>query len=340
MLDSGSNLKFAAVLSAAAASGAVAGLLLSNLKSKPQPAPEKWIRVGTVKELTLYPVKSCKGIRVDEATTTMIGMKGSDYLRDRVFMVVDGRSVFQTQRTVPKMALIYTAINGNQLTLSTDSESPIVIDIPEYSPNLVRSCRIFDDKVKACLDCGDEIAAWLSKVLEKPELRLYYHYTGETQRSRTALQKKFPSFTDQDKGTFQDQTAVMMMAEESVNQLNTELKNPVSANNFRPNILIQGIPEPYAEDFWSYVRIGKDGPIFKNVKPCTRCKLTTVNPETGVFDADGEPLSTLVKQKRKMGNDIIDKLVHNQGIMGLQLGMFSGVGRSVKVGDPVYAAAY
>lgn len=143
MLDTGNGLK----LAAAAASGAIATLLFSNIKSKPQEnVPEKWIRVGKVKELILYPIKSCKGIRVDEATITKVGLKGSDYLRDRVFMImemVNGKSVFQTQRQIPKMVLIQATVNENQLTLRTDNDSPIVIDIPEYSPNLERSCRLF-----------------------------------------------------------------------------------------------------------------------------------------------------------------------------------------------------
>lgn len=163
---------------------------------------------------------------------------------------------------------------------------------------------------------------------------------GETQRSRASFEKKFPNFEDKDKGALHDQTPFMMLSEESINHLNTELKNPVTANNFRPNILIDGILEPYGEDFWTYVRIGKDGPIFKNACPCERCKLTTVNPVTGTFNEDGEPLKTLVKQKRKMGNDIVDKLVKNQGIMGIQLGLHSGDGQAVKIGDPVYAAAF
>jgi uncharacterized protein YcbX len=56
-------------------------------------------------------------------------------------MVVDSRSVFQTQRTIPKMALIRTAINGNQLTLSSPDAGSVVVNIPEDEPELRRSCR-------------------------------------------------------------------------------------------------------------------------------------------------------------------------------------------------------
>lgn len=39
-----------------------------------------------------------------------------------------------------------------------------------------------------------------------------------------------------------------------------------------------------------------------------------------------------------MGDAKVDALVKNQAIIGLQLGLFEGEGRPLKVGDPVYAA--
>jgi hypothetical protein len=74
----GSNWKLTAGVSAVAlASGAAFGLLASNLKSVKPQEPKKWVRVGVVSELCLFPVKSCQGIQVDEASTTMIGLQGS-----------------------------------------------------------------------------------------------------------------------------------------------------------------------------------------------------------------------------------------------------------------------
>lgn len=62
----------------------------------------------------------------------------------------------------------------------------------------------------------------------------------------------------------------MLMTEESITELNTELVNQVSQRNFRPSILIKGIPEPFSEDFWGFVKVGNTGPVFKASKPCTR----------------------------------------------------------------------
>jgi len=230
-------------------------------------------------------------------------------------------------------------VNGNQLTLNGPGMSHLTFDVPDDKPEARKSCRIFDDHVASALECNPEVGKWLDSFLEKTGLRLMYHYLGKTQREMTPLQKKFPHFVPQDKGAFQDQTSFMLMAEASVNELNTHLDTPVSHRNFRPTILIEDSPEAFAEDYWTYVRVGKEGgPIFKAAKPCTRCKLTTVNPDSGEFSAKGEPLKTLTTIKRKFGDDKVDKLVETQAVIGLQLGLYSE-GNPMKVGDSVYVAA-
>jgi hypothetical protein len=338
--DTSSTWKLAAAVSAACLSGALVGLAYNGAKSKnSQVALKKWIRVGTVKELNVYPIKSCKAVKVKEGVATPIGLKAADFLRDRIFMVVDSRYVFQTQRTIPRMTFIEVSVNGNQMTLKAQGMGNVTFDIPDDQPALRKSCRIFDDHVKVALDCGDEVGKWLDTFLDKSGFRLMYHFLDKTQREMTPLQKKFPDFVGFDKGAFQDQTSYMLMAEASVEALNKELDSPVTHRNFRPTIFINETPEPFAEDYWSYVRIGREGgPIFKAAKPCTRCKLTTVNPDTGEFSEQGEPLKTLTTIKRKYGNETVDKLVDKQGVLGLQLGLYSE-GNPIKVGDAVYAAA-
>jgi len=35
--------------------------------------------------------------------------------------------------------------------------------------------------------------------------------------------------------------------------------------------------------------------IFENIKPCSRCRITTVDPTTGIYDSKSEPLNTILK---------------------------------------------
>ena len=70
----------------------------------------------TLTELNLYPIKSCAGIALREATLTAAGLM-SEHIYDREWMVVDANGVFMTQREHPKMALITPRIKAETLEL-------------------------------------------------------------------------------------------------------------------------------------------------------------------------------------------------------------------------------
>jgi len=74
-------------------------------------------------------------------------------------------------------------------------------------------------------------------------------------------------------------------------------KREVNVKHFRPNILVSGV-KPFGEDQWHEIVVGDSRVKLLCVKRCTRCTLTTVDPETGVIDADGEPLKTLMSYRR------------------------------------------
>ena len=44
-------------------------------------ALQKWVKVGTVKKLIVYPVKSCKGVEVETAQITELGLAGKWWIR-------------------------------------------------------------------------------------------------------------------------------------------------------------------------------------------------------------------------------------------------------------------
>ena len=60
----------------------------------------------------VYPVKSLRGYAVSAAEIDVLGFVG-----DRRFLLVDAQNQFLTQRTLPRMALIETALTPNDLIL-------------------------------------------------------------------------------------------------------------------------------------------------------------------------------------------------------------------------------
>lgn len=72
----------------------------------------------------------------------------------------------------------------------------------------------------------------------------------------------------------------MLISEGSLAGLNNELPEPLPMNRFRPNIVVASPKEhegdvPFVEDTWGLIKIGSHS--MHVVKPCTRCKLTTVD---------------------------------------------------------------
>ena len=67
---------------------------------------------------------------------------------------------------------------------------------------------------------------------------------------------------------------------------------------FRPNLVITGSGD-YAEDAWRRITIGDIG--FRLPKPCSRCIVTTVDPDSATYGK--EPLKTL-KRLRMLNNKV------------------------------------
>ena len=115
-----------------------------------------------VSELYLYPVKSCRGILVQEAEVTRCGFR-----HDREYLVVDAGGVFVTQRTTPALALVEPELSDGGLRLRAPKLAPLEIPWELRTPTRLLNVKIWHDAVDAW-DAGDEPAAWFSEYLGQP----------------------------------------------------------------------------------------------------------------------------------------------------------------------------
>ena len=72
-----------------------------------------------ITSLHVYPVKSCAGHEVQQAT---LGDRGLDM--DRLWMVIDGVGRFMSQRRLAKMALIRPSLPRTKDEVSLDGAAP------------------------------------------------------------------------------------------------------------------------------------------------------------------------------------------------------------------------
>ena len=92
---------------------------------------------------------------------------------------------------------------------------------------------------------------------------------------------------------FVDQQPLLVLSVASVAQLEARIQQKMSVLRFRPNIVVEGT-EAHAEDKWQQFSVG--GLVFVPLKPCTRCKITTVHPLTG--EVGEEPLRALAEYRK------------------------------------------
>ena len=256
-----------------------------------------------LKALYTYPVKSCRGNAVTSLTLDSFGPQ-----HDRRFMLVDSEFKHVMQRTDPLMANISVCFDGDQLLMTIQNEA-CRVSVCEFSEPL--SVSVWADQVDA-LGVGGQQAVRVDHVLSE--------YLGKRVRlvfmPPSTYRAVDPAFSnDAAQVSFADGFPILLCSEASLDDLNSRLKDSVSMERFRPNIVISGAPA-FAESLWKRVRIG--GIDFDLVKPCSRCSMITLDEE-GSFNK--EPLKTLASYRlNKYGACFGENLVH-RGEGFLELGM-------------------
>ena len=109
----------------------------------------------------IYPVKSLRGVEVASLELDDLGPVG-----DRRWMLVDDAGRFVTQRQFPKLAVMTPRFSDEQLQLEFEGAlSPLTPRFARPSPRgRGRRVTVWGDSFEA-LDCGDDLARWLSEVL-------------------------------------------------------------------------------------------------------------------------------------------------------------------------------
>lgn len=249
-------------------------------------------------EIWIYPIKSLGGIRLDKAIVLPKGLE-----HDRRWMLVDEHNRFITQREHPELAFFQVEISNGQLTiLHRANQESVQFSINTHSTD-VETVTIWDDQVQAS-EVDPTISQWFSDQL-KMNCRLMYFPESNNRPVDPAYAIK------KDQVSLADGYPFLIIGHSSLDDLNNKLTKPITMQRFRPNFVFTG-GQPYEEDHWTNFSIGDVN--FAGVKNCSRCVLTTVDPETG--EKGTEPLKTL-SSYRKRGN----KIYFGQNVLAITEGI-------------------
>ncbi len=210
----------------------------------------------------------------------LVGPRGLVY--DRRWMLVDEDGRFISQRESSTLALLRAEVNASGLTIHDRRGKMTDLQIPlaRAKSGLPMEVAIWQDTVTG-LQVGMEADRWFQEALDR---LCFLVYMPESTRRMVDPDYAQPG----DVTGFSDGFPFLIAQEASLADLNRKLSEPVDMLRFRPNLVISG-GDPWEEDVWERVQIGAFS--FRTPKPCARCQIITINPNTG--EQGKEPLRTL-----------------------------------------------
>ena len=249
----------------------------------------------TLTEIWVYPIKSLGGISLSSAKAEARGLQ-----HDRRWMLVDEDGRFVSQREIPEMALLRTAIEGAELRVFHKDKplDTLCLPLEKTAADMEHvKVTIWDDQCMASL-LPKPVNDWFSVCLGQA-LRLVQmpESTRRWADGRYAPQGQHVSFADG--------YPFLLVGQASLDDLNARLGLPLPINRFRPNFVFTG-GKAFEEDSWADFQIGDVH--FRGVKPCARCIIPTTDQETALRAA--EPLKTLntfrkFEQKILFGQNVV-----------------------------------
>lgn len=286
--------------------------------------------IAQVTDLRVYPVKSMAGVDLDRAVVEPWGLRA-----DRRWMVVSSSGEVVTARERHALLSVRaTPDDEGGVTLAADGRASLHVVPPTAGADV----RTELSRLSRATAAGDEADRWLSDVLGEA-----VHLVWLDDPRRRPVSPAHGG-REGDPLTLADAGPLLMTSEASRQQLDAWIAEeaalrderapgPLDMRRFRPNVVVAGDIQPFAEDQWRVLRIGDV--TFRWTEHCDRCVMTTLDPDT---TAGGkEPIRTLARHRAWGGSTWFG--IRLLPVAGQRSGIDGGVGGEsvglVTVGDDV-----
>lgn len=212
-----------------------------------------------------HPIKSCAARNV---ATLDLDERGP--VHDRRWMLVDPDGRFVTQRELPELAAIRaepTPSGG----LLVDAPGSARLEVAAPIADAPVTVEVWGDSCEAA-DAGEDAASWFSSLAGRT-LRLVRQAPRDPRRT--------PGSYADAPVAFADGFPLLLLGQGSIDAIADATGAAVDPRRFRPNVVVAGTG-PFEEDRWRRVRVG--ALELDVVKPCTRCVMIDIDPDTGRAD--------------------------------------------------------
>jgi uncharacterized protein YcbX len=270
----------------------------------------------SIASLHVYPIKSCGGVALAE---TMVIETGLEF--DRAWMVVDAQGRFVSQRELPRMTLVQTALKVSEMVLRAPGMLALHVALDRVEQPV--RATVWNDEV-AAYDMGDLCAQWFSDFLGGRFRLVRFDPTQQRLSDRRWTGDMAAE------NAFADGFPLLVTSTAALAELNRRLQArgeaAVTMARFRPNLVLDGLDAHGEDALDEIVFATADGPVrLKLVKPCARCSIPDVDPataETGHAVAD-----TLAGYRA-------DARMDGRITFGMNAVVVEGVERVLRVGLP------
>ena len=249
-----------------------------------------------ISSINVHPVKSTAIRPLQSAYAARPGLRG-----DREWMVVLDDGTLLTAREWPALFSIVADTPDTDpsvthaLRLRADGSEPLELNTPEAQPVPVRLHR---HDLKA-VPAGSAADAWIQQVIGRADVHLMWCHDPHARglNPKHSRPGDYTAFADGYPVTLASTTSLVQLnqwiAQEAADR-GEPVPDPLPMQRFRPNLVVDGIDEPFAEDGWHRIRIGEVE--LRVAKSIDRCVMTTI--DTDALTKGKEPIRTLARHRK------------------------------------------
>lgn len=263
----------------------------------------------TIKQLHYYPVKALAGHSPQKWTLEDRGFKF-----DRRWMFVNPAGNFMSQRKYPEFVHWQASVEGEDLVISDrrDTKKSFRIKDATKTDRPLVSVTLWQSDFETCL-VDDPIVEELVAEMGIGAARLVFL----AQHNERPIDPRYANANEL--VSLADGYPYLITNTTSLADANERMGEEMLMTRFRANIVVE-TEMPWAEDNWSALSI--NGAQFRLPKPCARCRVVTINQESG--EQRIELLGELSRFRRK-----------EQKILFGMNAIWEGGTTEIKVGDRV-----
>lgn len=264
----------------------------------------------TLRTITVFPVKSSSGRELSESRVEPLGLVG-----DRRWMLVDEQGECITARRDHRLLTVEAHPTERGLALSVGAD-PATADTATANTTTAKPADTgpgATDRIEVDLPTGEQIAvtvhgrglggipaapeasAWLGAAVGRPDGRLVFLGEPRPLNPEHSLLGDATGFADAYPVTLASMASLRRVQEWATESALERGEDPVhlQMRRFRPNLVIDGDLEPFAEDAWRSLRIGEV--TFDVARIIDRCSLPTIDPHT--LERSKEPIRSLARHR-------------------------------------------